>query len=269
MTALGYLLRSLNVANGLLLAAVVASAWLMAVPYLDPGGKPSLPAAPPAAAPPAGKAEAAASPSPADYALIAAQNPFHPERLIPQERKELPRPEVLLYGTLVTDGLSVAFVEDRRSPYTTAGRGKRQRMVRKGESVSGYILQDVLADRVVLARGDDRIVVLLSDGEKRKAGAAAPVPPASAAAATAGSSPGAAAPAPVPSAAPAPGTPGAPGVPPAAVTPGGRVAAQASTAAAAKTAVPTTSWLPSTRFQRIEAQRKKAEIYRQNRLGSP
>jgi len=28
------------------------------------------------------------------------------------------------------------------------------------------------------------------------------------------------------------------------------------------------SWLPSTRLQRIEAQKQKAEIYRQNRMGS-
>jgi hypothetical protein len=263
MTAFRYALKSVNVMNGLLLAAVAAAGYFTAVPFLTLNVKPSLPAVQATAAPSAEQAASHANPSPADYAVISGQNPFHPDRIVPREKKELPRPEVYLYGTIITDDMSVAFIEDKKSPYSTAGRGKRPRMLRKGAQLSGYVLQDVLADRVVLVRGDDRIVVLLDDPEKRRASAAGSAP--AAAAAPPARSPAAAA-----ASGPSPaGTPAAAAAVPPPVPAGKAVAASPAPAAPSggQTAnLP--SWLPSTRLQRIEAQKQKAEIYRQNRLGS-
>jgi hypothetical protein len=247
-----YLMQSVNVINGLLLAAVVAVAYFMAVPFVNLDVKPQLPTVQSQAPPAADPVTPAQSPSPADYAVISNQNPFHPERRIPQERKAVPRPELFLYGTIISGDMTIAFLEDRKSPYTTTGRGKRPRMVRKGESVSGYVLQEVRADQVALVRGDDRIVVVLSDAEKRKPSAAVAPPAAAPGTATAA----------------APSGPG--GLPPAAKNVG-KAAAPTSPATAStdagKTAV-LPGGLPSTRLQRIEIQRKKAEVYRTNRLGS-
>jgi len=119
--------------------------------------------------------------------LISDQNIFHPERKIPPEKKAekaVPRPEVILYGTLITEQESIAFVEDKKAPRTTPGRGKRQTALHKGESLSGYILKEITANSIVLARGEERIVVLLDEGEKRKSEAshlpsAAPMTPGS------------------------------------------------------------------------------------------
>jgi type II secretory pathway component PulC len=104
---------------------------------------------------------------PSDYAVIGDTNVFHPDRTIPVDKKaEVPRPEIVLFGTLVdTDRL--AFIEDKKNPVTTPGRGNRQRVVRKGEVVSGYTVTDIMNDRITLARGDDRITFMLSDPKRR------------------------------------------------------------------------------------------------------
>ena len=117
------------------------------------------------------KPAAAQSPSPADYAVISDQNLFHPERKIPPEGKEekaIPRPEVVLYGTLIADDMSIAYIEDKKAPYSTPGRGKRQIALKKGDHLGEYVLTQVETDRIVLVKGDDKIVVMLTDGEKRK-----------------------------------------------------------------------------------------------------
>jgi hypothetical protein len=70
------------------------------------------------------------------------------------------------------DDMSVAFVEDKKAPYSTPGRGKRQVALKKGDNLNGYILREIEAHRIVLVKGEDKIVVMLNEGEKRKAGAA-------------------------------------------------------------------------------------------------
>ncbi len=90
---------------------------------------------------------------------------------IPLEKKgdlAVPRPEVILYGTLITDDMSLAYVEDKKAPRTTPGRGKRQIALKKGETLSGYVLKVVEKDRIELVKGDDRIVVFLSDRNKAR-----------------------------------------------------------------------------------------------------
>ncbi len=112
------------------------------------------------------------TPAPMDYVVIADQNLFHPERRIPPEKKEaaaLPKPEFILYGTLITPGLKVAYLEDKKAPVTTPGRGKRQSALKPGESLSGFTLKEILADRVVMARGEETLSVLLDDPRSPKA----------------------------------------------------------------------------------------------------
>ncbi len=144
----------------------------------------------------------AASRSPLDYAMITEQNLFHPERKMPPDKaeKEVPRPDLVLFGTLITSETSIAYVEDRKAPYSTPGRGKRQMAVKKGETVSGYVLQEVGPNQIVLTRGDDRIVVPLDAKDSRRAGEASAQP--------AASRPMPAVPPPAPSIMPAPQQPG-------------------------------------------------------------
>ena len=108
-------------------------------------------------------------PSAADYAMISEANLFHPERRVPPEKAEekvIPKPEIVLYGTLITGDTSVAFIEDKKAPRTTPGRGKRQTAIRKGDNVGGYVLRQIEADRIILVKGDDQIVVKLEDAGK-------------------------------------------------------------------------------------------------------
>ena len=109
--------------------------------------------------------------SDSSYTIVAEENLFHPERKIPVEKKEeqpLPKPDVVLYGTLITDDISLAYIEDLKAPFSTPGRGKRQTALRKGDIISGFTLKEVEADKIVMVRGDDKMVVLLNDPQKPK-----------------------------------------------------------------------------------------------------
>ncbi|HOG17140.1 MAG: hypothetical protein A4E73_01786 [Syntrophaceae bacterium PtaU1.Bin231] len=162
-----YLLGSINVLNVLLLAAVV----LAAIPSPRQEVRCELPVPKTAAVLPAAEAVPRRSPSSIDYAAISDSNLFHPERRIPPEKKEekaTGRPDVNLYGTLTAGDLSIAFLEDKKAPVSTAGRGRRQIALRKGGTLNGYVLRDVLTDRIVLVKGDEQLLVMLTEGDKRK-----------------------------------------------------------------------------------------------------
>ncbi len=74
-----------------------------------------------------------------------------------------------LYGTLIADDASLAFIEDKKAPYSTPGRGKRQTTLKKGDHLSGYIVSEIAADRIVLIKGDEKVVVMLDDKGKKRA----------------------------------------------------------------------------------------------------
>ncbi len=105
-----------------------------------------------------------------DYMLIAEQNLFHPERRIPEkkEEKQLPKPEFVLYGTLITDDTGIAYMEDLKAPYNTAGRGNRQKAIQKGSIFSGFSLSEIHHDKVVMLRGDERIDVKITEQKNKK-----------------------------------------------------------------------------------------------------
>jgi hypothetical protein len=120
------------------------------------------------------KSEAMPSiPSVSNFNVISEQNLFHPERKIPTaieikaEGKPLPMPEYLLSGTLIYDNASVAYMEDAKEPRNTPGRGKRQIALHKGDTLSGFTLKEIYADRVVMVRGSEIMTVSISDTHKK------------------------------------------------------------------------------------------------------
>ena len=186
-----YLFQSMNVLNGLLTVAVATVAYFTVIPFLNLDIQMSLPAAKEIVLQSGEKPALPQNFSPVDYAVVSEQNLFHPERKIPPEKKDekaIPRPEVVFYGTLIMDDMRIAFVEDKKAPYSTPGRGKRQMALKKGDTLNGYILREIEAERIVLVKGEDKIVVMLNDGEKRKAGAA-PAPQATSILPSGGSQP--------------------------------------------------------------------------------
>jgi hypothetical protein len=194
----------MNILNGLLLLAVVAVAYDVIVPFLNVTTQTSLPAVGKWETETGNQQEQASLPnvSFADYVTVGEQNLFHPERKIPEEKRVeveakavvMPKPDLVLYGTLLADDLSIAYLEDRKAPYSTPGRGTRPKQLKKGDSIGGYVLRSIEPNRVVLMRGEDQLVVTLDEQNKKRAGdTAAPqggAPARAAAGAAASSVPG-------------------------------------------------------------------------------
>jgi hypothetical protein len=110
-------------------------------------------------------------PSNVDYMIISEENLFHPERKIPIEKKveqPLPKPEFVLYGTLVSENISIAYLEDLKAPRNTPGRGKRIIPLRKGQTLSGFKLEEIETDRIVMTRGEEKIIVPINDPSRPK-----------------------------------------------------------------------------------------------------
>ena len=167
-------LRNINVINLGLSSLILYFAYFLLFPLMDLPVAYSLPPVKPSAT---GKNEKEPplqqTLNPMEYNQIADQNLFHPERIIPPEKKAealLPKPEFVLYGTLITSDLGIAYLEDKKgTPITTPGRGKRQTALKKGESLSGFILKELFNDRVVMNRGEETMTVYLNDSQAPKA----------------------------------------------------------------------------------------------------
>jgi hypothetical protein len=172
---IGSIMRQITVLNCILLVIILAFAYFIIVPIftvevsvpapLSAVVKADEPTKEPAA-------EQNVNPNPVqDYAVISEKNLFHPDRIIPVEKKGeviIPRPEFVLYGTLIADNVVIAYLSDKKAPRTTPGRGKRQVGLKIGETLSGYTLKEVLPDRVVLRRGEDTIELKVISPENRK-----------------------------------------------------------------------------------------------------
>jgi hypothetical protein len=180
MRILSYLARSATVLNGLLIALIVTAVVSTLSPLLRV--KVAINAAPgqEVTAGSEGKSTAEQVPSLSEFMVVAEQNLFHPERRIPPEKseKELPKPEIVLYGTLMAGEMSVAYLEDKKAPYSTPGRGKRQITVKKGDTVSGFVVREIQTNKIVLTRGDETMTVFLNDAKVRGGEAARPGSPA-------------------------------------------------------------------------------------------
>jgi hypothetical protein len=94
----------------------------------------------------------------------------------------LQKPDFVLYGTLVADNISVAYMEDKKSPRTTPGRGKRQTALKKGDTLSGYTLKEIDPEHVIMVRGEDTLIVKVIDPnvKKDREGGSTPIPQAQA-----------------------------------------------------------------------------------------
>lgn len=161
------ILRNINLLNVLLFSTAIIFAFHILFPIFNVKLKYTLPNA---------KKDTKAQeekivkefqiPSIEEYVKIADENLFHPERKIPVEKpveQPLPKPEFVLYGTLITDDLQLAYIEDLKAPFTTPGRGKRQASLRKGDKLSGFTLKEIEAEKIVMVRGEESIVVRLND----------------------------------------------------------------------------------------------------------
>ncbi len=110
-------------------------------------------------------------PQPSDYSVIAENNLFHPDRkLVISKGEDQPvqKPDFVLYGTLITGDVKVAYIEDIKSPYTSQGRGKRQRALHIGEELSGYTVSEIYNEKIVMVRGDEIIEVRVIDSSKQR-----------------------------------------------------------------------------------------------------
>ena len=178
---MGYLMRSINLLNILLAAAAVAAAHYIVSPAINKERNFSPPAVKTAPAPAAGegqKQKVRSEPAgpPNDFMLIADQNLFHPERKIPVEKPQAAqpplKPALVLFGTLITGNMRVAYVDDIKAPLTTPGRGKRMRVLKIGDMVGDFMLIEIDPDKIILARGSEVMTVDLADpkGKRQRTG---------------------------------------------------------------------------------------------------
>jgi hypothetical protein len=112
----------------------------------------------------------------ADDTLIGEQNLFHPDRVMPLEKMEkvekkatvsAPRPELVLHGTMILNGLKMAYVEDKKAA-ATSGRAAQQLVVKEGDSIGGFILKQITESMIVLANGEEQMILYLDEIKDRK-----------------------------------------------------------------------------------------------------
>jgi hypothetical protein len=158
---------------GCLLAVALTREALRPLPLLAPSAPRPAPAAPAAAAAPAPPGPAGA------YGVIAARNLFSPSRSEGASSGAVaagPRP--LLHGVVMDGPKSRAYLEDPAAKRTFA--------YTVGDAVAGGRVQAIKGDRVIIARPDGLLEVLLQDPDKPKPVTAAPVAAPAAAATPAG-----------------------------------------------------------------------------------
>ncbi|HBL23398.1 MAG TPA: hypothetical protein DDZ40_04700, partial [Deltaproteobacteria bacterium] len=161
--------RSVTLLNILLLAALVLACIGIIFPAMHTNYRLKLPRIVSKEGVPQEKpVQETAAPLPTDYAVISETNLFHPQRVIPIDtKKELPKPELFLCGIIRYGSELVAFVEDKKNPTTSPGRGKRQTVLRKGTVYAGYSVTGINEDSIVLTRGEQSVSVYLMDSGKR------------------------------------------------------------------------------------------------------
>lgn len=175
MIKLRLLLRNINVVNTGLAAVLLLFVFFVLLPSTRMGMEETLIPLNQGSPEPEGEGKVTdvrKSTFGSDFTVIAERNLFHPDRKIPEpepEAKEpVPRPEFVLFGTMMVDNVKVAYMEDINSPQTTPGRGKRQKAVKEGETLSGYTLTRIYHDKVVMVKEDDTMEVTIIDPSKPK-----------------------------------------------------------------------------------------------------
>lgn len=166
------LLNNINVLNIVLVLAVLVMANYAVAPLLHVNLGDIMPLQKKITEEKETKPDAANPPSPSDYLIIADENPFHPERKIPPEKKAdekpLPKPEFVVYGTVISNDTSLAYLEDLKAPVNTSGRGKRQIALKTGDVLSGFTLKSVEADKIIMVRGEEKMVIPVHNTSRTK-----------------------------------------------------------------------------------------------------
>jgi hypothetical protein len=170
-----YLTGSFNLLNIFLLVTAGAFFFFFIYPLLNALPSVSIPA-PKGISPGTftSSADEKAKPDISDFAVIGGQNLFHPERVIPPEKPVkkdaliIPKPELVLNGTMIAGGLKIAFVQDKKAAPSISGRGARQIALREGDAVSGYTLRKITEKSIVLANGEDQMILDLDELKERK-----------------------------------------------------------------------------------------------------
>lgn len=170
-----YLIRSVNVLNLVLLAAAVVVFYYLLDPILQEPAAVAIPPAKEESAPPAVPARGIEGQplTSADYAVIGDKNLFHPDRVIPPEKKtetakEKVKPDIVLHGTMITDQMKLAYIEDKKAPATSPGRGTRQSTLKEGDQIGGYKLIQITDKMIVLTNGSEQMTLYLDELKERK-----------------------------------------------------------------------------------------------------
>jgi hypothetical protein len=181
-----YFFRNINILNLLLASVIVFMACYTLFPLVGAGIKYALPPPGKNVLEKAGEPEGLNPLPSSSYAIIADDNLFHPERKIPLEKKAadqeppLPKPDVALYGTIISDTLRLAYLEDLKAPRNTPGRGRRQTVMKIGDTLSGFVLKEIDPDKIVMVKGDETLTVYIHESKKLKAPGIAATQPSSA-----------------------------------------------------------------------------------------
>jgi len=120
--------------------------------------------------------------APQEFGIIADMNLFHPDRTIvkyappsPPEIK-LPLPDFVLFGTMMSDSVKLAFIDDKKAPFSTPGGNRRHKTLKIGDTISGFTVKDIGFEKVILARNKEEIVLKKSSrADDRKTGRQQPL----------------------------------------------------------------------------------------------
>lgn len=168
-----YILKNIHLLNIALIIAIIFIIHHVVLPVLNMSTKISVLPDKNVSIEEGKKQTAWQIPSFSDFIIIADQNLFSPARSIlsaEEAVQEEPPPQVTLYGTLITDDLRVAYIENQKDIRSTPGRGKRQLRVEKGYRLGGYTISEIENDHIILVKGEQKIVVSIDDIKKRDIG---------------------------------------------------------------------------------------------------
>ena len=99
------------------------------------------------------------------YDVIASKNLFHPSRSTAQKPSEVSRPVSKndipqLFGTIITNDKKLAILEDQSS--------KRSTLYKVNDSVAGFVVSQILENKVILLKDGESIEVTLRADKKFK-----------------------------------------------------------------------------------------------------
>jgi len=168
-----YILKSLNLLNLLMTATAIGFFIHFLNPLLQTSVSVTVPAPGGIPREMAVRTDETEKPPIVDYTPIGEKNLFHPDRMTPPGKKSpvslaLPRPELMLHGTMMTSELKIAYVEDKKAVQKTPGRNAPYFIVKEGDTVNGYTLKAIAENMIVLSNGEEQMILYLDELKDRK-----------------------------------------------------------------------------------------------------